>query len=621
MNADPIAVQIAQAQSEYQRGNIPAARQLIEGLAKVHPDRADIRLAQGMIQMASGDLESALNSFTKSLEASPDSTDALGSAAFVCMNMRRFDDAEMYARRLTQIAPNNLRAFYLLSSSLRAQDRFDEALTMVDKALVIKPDDVDCLVLKARILKSLRMPALSIEIYRQAISIRPTPAAAVDLAKILLKESHPEAALDVLHGIEPYMSKEAVPHALFAESLAMMRQFDEADSRWKLASQLSPNKISVTQQRAKVEIATGRFEIAQRLLGDLINRGIDVPTSFQILTTARKMTEEDLPLIERMVEAGKSASLSPGELSELHYGLGKSFDDLKDYERAIGQFDLANQYCLEIYPLRRNFETSQLKSITDLMIASFTPDIIQKLTQDGLPSHLPLFVVGMMRSGTTLTETILSAHSKVVGGGEQSFWTERAIEFIHTDHQGLNYDHDTVLKFAADYLAFVDPHREDIHYFVDKNPANFDLAGSLHCALPNAKFVHLKRHPVDNLLSLWMTRMSGNVAYASKRENLVFAYREYLRLWKHWESVLPADRFATFNYEDLTGQPKATIDSMLDFLELDHEEACYSPEANIGTVLTPSVFQVRQPINIRSQQRWKNYEPWLGEFRELLDDI
>ena len=254
------------------------------------------------------------------------------------------------------------------------------------------------------------------------------------------------------------------------------------------------------------------------------------------------------------------------------------------------------------------------------MIATFTPERIQDLVLSGQPSEFPLFVVGMMRSGTTLTETILSAHSQVLGGGEQSFWTERAIEFLHSDAAGLHYDHEAVLKFAADYLGYVDPRREDIRYVVDKNPANFDLAGALHCALPNSKIVHLTRQPVDNLLSLWMTRMSGNVGYASKRENLVFAYREYVRLWKHWESVLPKDRFATFRYEDLTAQPEPTIGAMLNFLELEREDACFTPETNARAVLTPSVFQVRQPIHLGSQKRWKNYQPWLGEFSDLLGD-
>ena len=202
--------------------------------------------------------------------------------------------------------------------------------------------------------------------------------------------------------------------------------------------------------------------------------------------------------------------------------------------------------------------------------------------------------------------------------GEQSFWTERAIEFVHSEGGHYHYDHSTVLRFATDYLGFIDPNNVDIRHIVDKNPSNYELAGVLSAAYPNAKIVHLLRNPVDNLLSLWMTPMSGNVGYASDRANLVHAYKQHLRLLTHWQEVLPQDRFHTVRYEELTGNPQDTISDLLGFLDLEIEAACFSPESTVRTVLTPSVFQVRQPIHKGSQERWRNYESWLGEFAEML---
>ncbi len=310
----------------------------------------------------------------------------------------------------------------------------------------------------------------------------------------------------------------------------------------------------------------------------------------------------------------------PSRRIELSYALGKSFDDLRDYERAIGHFDDANQGCLELYGPRRAFDQSQTRAFGDFLIEIANPDRIRDLAPKGLESGLPLFVVGMMRSGTTLTESILSAHSMVKGGGEQAFWTERVIEFIYQDAGALKCNDELAARFARDYLELVDDKEDGIRYVVDKNPHNVELAAILHCVLPNAKFVHLKRHPVDNLLSIWMTPVSANVRFASDRNNLVFTYREHMRLVRRWHEVLPPDRFATFRYEDLTSEPESTIGGMLDYLELGHEPSCFAPETNARSVLTPSVFQVRQPINKGSQARWKNYEPWLGSFAELLDD-
>jgi len=571
-----------------------------------------------MILLAKGDQAGALASFAAALDIAPRDPETLAWAAFTSLNLSQFEGAERYARRLTEIAPKNHQGFYLLASALRALDRIPEGLAAIDKALALNPKDTESIVAKARLLKAWRMPGLAIDLYRQALAIRPSAPAAIDLAKILIKESHPEAALDVLKSVEAAIPPDLRPHAVAAEALTLLHRYDEAEPKWSAALKQG-QAVSVSQTRARAEIAAGRFEVAEEILGDLIAKGQDAPTSFQILSTSRKMKADDLPLIDRMNALRDDTGLSPSQRIELNYALGKSFDDLKEYERAMGRFDEANRICRESYPHRREFDRERARAFTDFLIDYFTESKIKALAANGLSSSLPLFVVGMMRSGTTLTESVLSAHSQVADGGEQAFWTERGIEFMYNDREVFRYDHRQAMQTGQEYLKFVDPKRDGIRYVVDKNPANIDLAAIIHAVLPNAKIVHLNRHPVDNLLSLWMTPMSPNVGYLSDRENLVFAYREYTRLWKHWQNVLPSDRFATYRYEDLTSAPEETIASMLSFLDLEPEPACFAPEKNTRSVLTPSVHQVRQPIHRGSQARWKNYESWLGPFAEVLE--
>ncbi|MDR3692933.1 MAG: sulfotransferase [Fimbriimonas sp.] len=619
MNVDPVAAQVKRARADYLKGDLASARAITGVLALSHPERADVQLANGMVLMASGEPEPARYAFLRVIELDPSSQEAWYGATFITLNEREFTEAERLARRYVEAAPNSHRAYYLLAAALRGQDRPEEALDAVDCALQIKSDDVDCLVLKARVLKELRMPGLSVEIYRQALAIRPTPAAAIDLAKMLIRESRPESAIEVLGGMESTLSALPAFHALLGEAYTMTRQFDLASEHWGSAKHQSASRSGIDLQRAKAEIAVGRFELAEEILQDLISSGVDVPSAFLSLTSARKMTEQDRSLLERMDALARSGSCDPLRQSELAYGLGKSFDDLGEYEAAIGQFDEANRICLQIYRPRRSFDRDQASAFTDFLIQNFTRENLDEWKDAGDLNPLPAFVVGMMRSGTTLTETILNAHSKIRGIGEQAFWTERAIEFVFKDEGGLHVDMPMVRRFASDYLASIDSRDASIRYVVDKNPANFELLGVLHAAMPNSKLIHLNRHPVDNLLSLWMTPMSGNVAYASSRDNLVFAYREYQRLWEHWQEVLPQDRFKTVRYEELTGDPQTTIRSMLQFLELEVEEACFAPEQNKRAVLTPSVFQVRQPIHRGSQERWRRYEPWLGVFAECLN--
>ena len=152
----------------------------------------------------------------------------------------------------------------------------------------------------------------------------------------------------------------------------------------------------------------------------------------------------------------------------------------------------------------------------------------------------------------------------------------------------------------------------------DKQPENYRILGPLSVLFPNARFLYCRRHPVDNALSLFMTYFASPPSYASDPGDIVFAYREHQRLMSHWLNVIPADRLLVVDYEEMVERFEVTARTIVGFCGLEWEEACLHPESNSRAVRTASQWQVRQPIYNSSLGRWKNYEPWLGEFRELL---
>ena len=616
----PVETELGLAADAYRAGDLAGAGARVDSLLQLHGNRADVQMAKAMVTIAGGDRAQGLERLLLSLEIAPNNPEALAWAAHTSLSLNRFLEAEGLARRFVQVLPDNPRAHYLLGEALHRLGSIRDALSSVDRALELKPDDTDSLVLKARLLKSWQLNALAIEFYRKALAVRPVPAAAIDLAQILLKESHPREALEMLQHVAPSLPEGLRPYDLIARAHTEMLQFDEAERYWSLAERFFPDRETVIQTRAKAEIAVGRFEEAEAILVEEIERGRAVARSFFLLTTARKMRGGDLSLIERMEERLCSEQQGSILAAKLHFGLGKSYDDIKLFEKAIGHFDQANRICFEQYSRNRSFDQETARRFTDYQIELFTLEKIPELQVEGLRSSVPLFVVGMARSGTTLTESILSAHSAIRAGGEQAFWTNQMIELFQPVSDTIEFNHGLAVQFGRQYLELIRPPEGTYRYAVDKNPSNFQLSGMLHRLYPNAKFVHLKRHAVDNVLSIWMTPFADEVNYVADRENLVFAYKEHLRLWRHFREVLPSDRFATFLYEELTSNPDATIPLMLRHLELEMEPACLEPEKNERAVLTPSVHQVRQPINRGSQERWRNYEPWLGPFAELLEE-
>ncbi len=289
-----VETELKLAIEEYRAGKLDSAEARVSLLVKSHADRADVQVAHGIVQIAKGNLTGGLQSLVTSLQSEPDNREALSWAAFTSLNLQQFEQAERFARRLTEISPQNPRAHYLLANALRALDRIEEGLQVIDTSLALNPDDPEALVTKARLLKAWLMPALAVDLYKRSMEIRPTPAAGMELAQIYFRDSRPEAALDVLNQIAPLMPKPARPYGLMAEANTLLRQFDEAEQLWTVAKTYAANPAALAQSRARVEIAAGRFEVAESILLELIDKRQDLSPNFSLLTTGRKMKPDDL---------------------------------------------------------------------------------------------------------------------------------------------------------------------------------------------------------------------------------------------------------------------------------------------------------------------------------------
>jgi hypothetical protein len=154
----------------------------------------------------------------------------------------------------------------------------------------------------------------------------------------------------------------------------------------------------------------------------------------------------------------------------------------------------------------------------------------------------------------------------------------------------------------------------------DKMPFNFLWLALIRLVFPRARFIHCRRHPLDTCLSMYFTNFEISRSFTSSREDLVFYYQHYLRLMKHWHSVLPAERFIEVDYEALIADFEPQARRLIAFCGLDWDDACLHPEHNRHEIKTASLWQARQPVYRTSVERWRHYEPWLGALRELLPE-
>jgi hypothetical protein len=305
-----------------------------------------------------------------------------------------------------------------------------------------------------------------------------------------------------------------------------------------------------------------------------------------------------------MEEMLKRSGRSDFDQAMLHFALGKAYDDLGEAEPAIRHFDHANA----LERRKVNFDRVALSEAIDRTIETFTPELMARGAPSPIHDERPALILGMPRSGTTLVEQIVSSHSSVAAGGELNFWTDQAAKTASFDFAS---------RLGADYLTLLGRIGPDSARVTDKNPFNFLHLGLIHLALPGARFIHCRRDPIDTCLSIYFTRFATPQAYAYDRSDLVFYYRHYERLMAHWRTLLPADRLLEIDYESLIADRESLTRRMIAFCGLPWDDKCLEPESNPRRVMTASVWQARQPVYPTSVERWRRYEPWLGELQQL----
>jgi len=337
-------------------------------------------------------------------------------------------------------------------------------------------------------------------------------------------------------------------------------------------------------------------------------------STFQGLVAAKKITAADRSIVDQMLALADAAGLSKRDELILQASLGKALDDIGDYGPAFDHLQIARKCAKQLYR-GKPFDRGAIIHTTETCRRHFTRDILARCSY-GVQSDLPILIVGMPRSGTTLLEQIVSSHPQVGAAGELNFWFDSALARDVGKSFEAGYANDLAVKYRM-LLRSMAPGKKRV---TDKMPLNFSLLGPIHMLFPNARILHCRRHPVDTCLSLLMNTLSLPEPPLCLLEpaDTVFAYKEYLRLMEHWREVLPADRFLEVDYEDVVSDKDAMTRKIIAFCGLEWDSACLHHELNERTVDTPSKWQVRQPIFSSSVARWKKYVPWLGPLRELL---
>lgn len=248
----------------------------------------------------------------------------------------------------------------------------------------------------------------------------------------------------------------------------------------------------------------------------------------------------------------------------------------------------------------------------------FTPEAVARLRDFGNSSTCPIFIVGMPRSGTSLLEAMLARHDKVAAAGELSFMMH-APKFIPGYPETLDgLDATLAQKLSQGYLSRLVPHQGEKAHVVDKMPINFQQVGLMATLFPNARFLHTIRNPIANCFSIYQQMFSGHHPYSHDLEHIAFYYKDHLELMDFWASLF-GDRIQSMMYEDLVQDPRHHAQEILDFLNLDWQEAILQQREDT-VVRTASSWQVKQKIYTSAIEGWRRYEAHLGILKDMFGE-
>ena len=257
------------------------------------------------------------------------------------------------------------------------------------------------------------------------------------------------------------------------------------------------------------------------------------------------------------------------------------------------------------------------------MMAVASPDFFARARDFGLESELPVFVVGLPRSGTTLIEQILASHSQVFGAGET---TLVHVAMLALGGQGASpvdalahLDSETACGLASRHLEKLRGLHATALRIVDKMPENYFSLGLLAVLFPRAKFIHCRRDLRDVAVSCWATQFRG-IRWANDQQQLISRFRDYCRLMEHWRKVLPVPMLEV-DYEETVVDLEGVARRLVAWCGLEWEPGCLEFHQTKRPVRTASATQVRRPIYGSSVGRWKHYEPWLGDMLDALAKV
>jgi len=659
-SATPTAKASLEKASGYlQAGNAGKAALVCQSALKAFPSNGEIRCLLGMAYTQQGKLKKGLQHLRIVVDQYPDFAKGHEQLGNTLLRLRKLNAAAESFRNSLRLNSGQPALYRKLGKILSAQGKTDEATTALAEASRLDPDpnvkkladaaehqrggrwneagriyrrvlradpkNVDVMHQLATV--SMRTGRLedATKLLKQAVELRPKFASAwTDLSIVLqVQEQFDEAIHCAMSAVQIVPSQ---PHALLVlgESYFKHGDNEQAIATYRKGLRYDPNHVPLLSSLGNALRTAGRQHEAIKCYESSISIHPPLGEAYYSLANLKtyRFRDEQVAAMEKLA-VDKSVKVE--SRINFHFALGKAFEDREKYDRAIQHYRIGN----DMRHAESSYDARQTDIAHDHLMDVFSGEFVERIVTDIHPTEniVPIFVVGLPRSGSTLIEQILASHSRVDGTRELPT-LGRVLRQLDVQEKRVGNYPEALMQLSVDgrhelgsqYLESTQGFRTGKPYFIDKMPNNFSFVGAIRTILPQAKVINTCRHPLSTSISTYKQLFFGGQIFSYKLSDIAHYYRRYQKLMTYWHEIFPGF-VLDVHYEDLVDDQEAETRRLLEFCGLPFEDSClrfYETDRSVSTV---SSEQVRQPIYRTSIDVWRPYEQYLDVLIEGLKPI
>jgi tetratricopeptide (TPR) repeat protein len=460
----------------------------------------------------------------------------------------------------------------------------------------------------------------SSEICRRILKKSPNhPEVLLDLARAQMRQERLADAARSLQSLLRAAPGTAAAHLHLAVCHRDQGQYDRAMKAADQALALRPHWPQALTIKAEIHHSMGEYERGYDLLKPQVEAGSGTPEILFELGRLCARLDRHQEARSHLEDLAGRDRIPPSLRSNAMFELASVYE-------ALGEHDRAWATCVEANSLQDDrFDPAAHEAMVDSVIAAWTPGGIAALPAARVETEVPVFIVGMPRSGTSLVEQILATHPGVYGAGELPRIHQLVAGLQPHPGPGPAYiddlsvlTHASVDRAARAYLKYIGPLSRSAARITDKQVFNFLYLGAIRAMFPRAPVIHCVRDPLDTAVSCFFQSFMGRVHFANRLDHIGVFFSAYRRLMAHWESVLEGP-ILDLRYEELTSSQEDVSRRLVEFVGLEWDDACLRFYDTRRTVWTASIDQVRRPIYRSSVGRWRHYERHLESIKTALD--